>query len=76
MEKKITAEDMIKSLGLEKKPKFSLNGVRCSLGLHKWLVDKKTTVKANRICTKCGKQQHTMYDMTYGSTYWANGEYW
>jgi hypothetical protein len=28
MEKKITAEDVIKSLGLEKKPKFSLNVVK------------------------------------------------
>ena len=29
MEEKITAEDMIKSLGLKKKPKFSLYVVRC-----------------------------------------------
>ena len=76
MEDKITAEDMIKRLGLEQKPKFSLHVVMCSLGWHKWKITMLTKVKGHRKCNKCLKEQHTMYDMTYGSTYWANGKYW
>ncbi len=50
--------------------------VMCRLGFHDWLLDKKTVVKCNRTCRRCDKQQHSMYDMTYGYTYWVNGKYW
>jgi len=44
--------------------------------IHKWVYDKPTYYKCNRTCSKCNKKQHSMYDMTYGGTYWVDGIYW
>ena len=55
---------------------FAISGVMCSLGMHKWKTTMLTKVKGHRKCSKCLKEQHTMYDMCYGGTYWADGKYW
>lgn len=43
---------------------------------HDWDRDKDEIVKCNRKCTKCGVWQHSMYDMSWGETFWADGKYW
>jgi len=53
-----------------------LHVVMCRFGFHDWLMDKDTVVKCNRTCRKCDKWQHSMYDMSYGDTYWVDGKYW
>ena len=55
---------------------FAIHNVMCRFGYHYWLMDKDTIVKCNRTCTRCGKWQHSMYDMAYGDTYWVDGKYW
>ncbi len=47
-----------------------------SICFHDWVMDKKTVVECNRKCRKCGKWQHSVYDMAYGSTYWVDGKHW
>ena len=44
--------------------------------IHKWVYDTPTQYKCNKTCSKCNKQQHSIYDMTYGDTYWVDGIYW
>lgn len=43
---------------------------------HKWKKDQETDVRCNRTCTKCSKEEHSIYDMTYGKIYWVDGLYW
>ncbi len=46
--------------------------IMCCLGYHDWMMDNYIIFKCNRTCRRCDKSQHSMYDMTYGTTYWEN----
>ena len=50
--------------------------IMCNIGFHKWKKTMLTNVKGHRKCLKCSKEQHSVYDILYGGTYWVNGRYW
>lgn len=45
-------------------------------GKHDWKIYDIDGPKKIRRCLLCGKIQSTMYDMSYGCTYWTDGEHW
>lgn len=48
----------------------------CFFNIHKWVYNKNTIVKCNKTCEICGKKMSSMYDISYGETYWINGNIW
>lgn len=48
----------------------------CWLGIHNWREIYNDYPKVVQECTHCSRQRSTMHDMTYGCTYWANGDHW
>jgi len=48
----------------------------CYLGYHIWEITYIKGPKRERTCKICNKIQSTMYDMSYGETYWTNGRIW
>jgi len=52
MEDKITTEDMIERLGLERKPKFSLHVFMCRFFGHKWKYN-FPSIPNKAMCTRC-----------------------
>ena len=48
----------------------------CRFGVHNWVrIYAKGPKKVDR-CSHCGACRSTMYDMTYGETYWIPGDCW
>lgn len=50
--------------------------LKCLFGFHRWATTYQNGPKQDRICTRCGREEHTVYDMSRGDTYWAEGSYW
>ena len=49
--------------------------LRCLLA-HKWVDVYSDGPHKERQCSKCGVYQSSMYDMTYGCSYWTPGRLW
>lgn len=67
---------MIIKNGPSKLKSLFLKHVMCRLGYHDWMMDRDTIVKCNRVCIRCNKWQHSMYDLSYGETSWEEGKRW
>lgn len=48
----------------------------CSIGLHKWLIFYSSKPRMVQQCQYCSKRRSTMYDLSYGGTYWVTGDAW
>ena len=43
---------------------------------HKWETIFEDSPRIVQRCRKCGRMRSTMYDMSYGCTYWVRGDEW
>ena len=50
--------------------------ILCKINFHKWITVFRDNPRVVQQCTNCKKHRSTMYDMTYGSTYWVSGNHW
>lgn len=50
--------------------------IRCRLGIHAWATTYRDEPRIVQKCQRCGATRSTTYDLAYGGTYWAQGDWW